>query len=105
MSTPEDKAKIENAYTSPTLVIDNKIIGELPHNGNATMDDNGGEYFTWVESSELNDCNDPIKYKVVWTTLEAWDNEELNKDDESVACDWEKFEVFDESGNQIASSK
>jgi len=98
-------AEIKNAYTNPTLVIDNNIIGELPDNANAMMDDKGGEYFAWVESHELDDYNDPIKYKIIWPTLAAWDDGELNQDDESEACDWDVFTVSDESGNEIATSK
>lgn len=87
-------AEIKTINNDLVLFIENKEAGKLDNDSQAMMDDCGEQYFNFVESTDLDDWGDAIKYKIVWNTLEAWDNKELNMDDESEACDWEKFEVF-----------
>jgi hypothetical protein len=95
-----------------TLYIDGVKRGEL--RDHATMDDNGGQYFAYA--------GDNREYRIVWDTTEEWDNasERYQKelayfldpheadssaiDDESNACDWDAFEVRDESGETAASA-
>lgn len=86
---------------------------ELNHD--AVMTDDGQHYHAYTDD-----------YRIVWETTDAWRaqseayGDQLREweegrfdgpvpspgflDDESVACDWEEYTVYDHSGNQVAFS-
>jgi hypothetical protein len=67
----------------------------------AVMDDCGKKYFTTFKyrldgDVDLYGSEEWRTGRVVWATTESWS--ESNQEDESLACEWDEFEVQDESG-------
>jgi hypothetical protein len=92
----------------------------------AVMSDCGTEYFSTFEyrvdgDVELYGDDEWRTGKIIWNTTDAWKAEkervksELDEDpyarvdtglldDESMACDWDKYEVRDENGDILPES-
>jgi hypothetical protein len=106
-------AKIDWAKSKHgNLIIDGQDVG--PIRNQAVMDGSGDSYYAHAGD-----------FRIVWSVREAWSEAQTQYaadlkaaeddagrikhmphsgilDDESQACDWDKFAVMDESGTQVA---
>lgn len=92
-------ATIYSSYPSNpegTLYIGDEKIGNL--DGHAVMRDCGEKYASHVPTE-----GDHGLILIEWETTDAWKSDG-DQADESTACDWDTYKVYDESYNLIAES-
>lgn len=83
-----------------TLYINDIRFGDLDYQ--PVMADNGDEYQAFVHDHPMDE--DFGMLQIRWDVLDSWANNPEINDQEDLACDWDKFVVYDESGVKIAKT-